>query len=376
LNTKWFNFNITLKGRKLKSTQLAHYASRFIPNLKATVTYDKVYNEAKTWNARRLLEEFTPIIIVAKGAKLSGHLKKYLLEHYQNTIIMYETDKNEYIKEFKDIHRHYSGLDNDDEFFLQCCYDQMISRSTKKDFESDKDFIAYRDAVKAEAKANKVPANTGKIILTICNKSGYCYSNKKEFSDYQSAVKYIKELKGGTLYRGLDQLGISETAHRLGYNVISANKRVMEWLSKENFTSRITEDTIYKHKNLVIMKSMLEAKLPDSLPKVFINSLCPKLKNLAEEAIKVVDTVWHYGISIILKDVTADAYLVNQYKEIMNCYNIYTQLTTLVDSETNSGTSISDFLFYIIMKQKKYQINYACYKKIKEIKILSLICKK
>lgn len=376
LSTKWFNFNITLKGRKLKSTQLAHYASRFIPNLKATVTYDKVYNEAKTWNARRLLKESTPIIIVAKGTKLSGHLKKYLLEHYQNTIIIYETSKNEYIQEFKDAHRYYNGLDNDDEFFLQCCYDQMISRSTKKDFESDKDFIAYRDAAKAEAKANKVPANTGKIILTVINKDSFYYGSKKEFSDYQSAVKYIKSLKGGTLYKGLDQLSIAESVHRLGYNVISANKKVLEWLSKESFTSRITDDVIYKNKKLVIIKSVLEAGLTSNLPKPFINSLCPKLKNLAEEAIKVVNTVWHYGISTILKDVTADADLVNQYKEIMNCYDIYTQMTTLLDSETNSGTSISDFLFYIIMKQKKYQINYACYKKIKQNKILSLICKK
>ena len=374
LSTKWFNFNITLKGRKLKSTSLAHYASRFIPNLKAVVTYDKVYNEAKTWNARRLLKEFTPIIIVAKGAKLSGHLKKYLLEHYQNTIIMYETDKNEYIKEFQDIHRCCSGLDNDEEFFLQCCYDQMMSRSTKKDFESDKDFIAYRDAVKAEAKANRVPATTGKIILTVYNKSGYYYNNKKEFSDYQSAVKYIKELKGGTLYRGLDQLGISETAHRLGYNVIAANKKVMEWLSKESFTSRITEDTIYKHKNLVIMKSMLEANLPDRLPKAFIDSLCPKLKEMAKEAIKVFNTMWHYGISTILENVEVDENLVNDYKEIVNCYTVYNELLTLLDSETTRD--ISDFLFYIIMKQKKYQISYDCYKKIKQNKILSLICKK
>ena len=376
LSTKWFNFNITLKGRKLKTTSLAHYTSRFIPNLKAVVTYDKVYNEAKTWNARRLMKESTPIIIVAKGTKLSGHLKKYLIEHYQNTIIIYETDKNEYIKEFKDDHRYYNGLDNDDEFFLQCCYDQMISRSTKKDFESDKDFIAYRDAVKAEAKANKVPANTGKIILTVYNKSGYYYNNKKEFSDYQSAVKYIKELKGGTLYRGLDQLGISETAHRLGYNVISANKKVMEWLSKESFTSRITEDTIYKHRNLVIMKSMLEAHLSDRLPKAFVDSLCPKLKEIAKEATKVFNTMWHYGISSILENVESNEVLVNQYKEIVNCYTVYTELLTLLDSETNYGTTISDFLFYIIMKQKKYQINYDCYKKIKQNKILSLICKK
>ena len=124
------------------------------------------------------------------------------------------------------------------------------------------------------------------------------------------------------------------------------------------------------------MKSMLEANLPDRLPKAFIDSLCPKLKEMAKEAIKVFNTMWHYGISSILENVEVDENLVNDYKEIVNCYAVYNELLTLLDSETAYGSSISDFLFYIIMKQKKYQISYDCYKKIKQNKILSLICKK
>ena len=84
--------------------------------------------------------------------------------------------------------------------------------------------------------------------------------------------------------------------------------------------------------------------------------------------------MWHYGISSILENVEVDENLVNDYKEIVNCYTVYNELLTLLDSETTRD--ISDFLFYIIMKQKKYQISYDCYKKIKQNKILSLICKK
>lgn len=378
LKTNWFNFNITLKGRKITNTNIAHYASQYIPNLKAVVTYDKVYNEAKTWNTRRLMKESTPIIIVAKGTKLSGHLKKYLLEHYQNTVIIYETSKNEYIQEFKDVHRSYSGIDNEEEFFLKCCYDQMISRSTKKDFESDKDFIAYRDAAKAEAKANRVPANTGRILLTVYPQKGHYYAHKKEFSNYDSVIKYIKDLKGGTLYKNLDQLGVAETAQKLGYNVISANKKVMEWLSKENFTSKITDQTIYNNKKLIMLKSMTEAGFSVKLPKVFIYSLSPQLKDLAEKSTILYQDMWHFGIIGVLENVIADEDLVKQYKEIMNCYQIYSELTVLINADNNyyGLGHINDFLFYIIMKQKQYQINYDCYKKIKQNKILSLICKK
>ena len=124
------------------------------------------------------------------------------------------------------------------------------------------------------------------------------------------------------------------------------------------------------------MKSMLEAHLSDRLPKAFMNSLRPKLKETAEEASKVFSSMQHYGISSILENVEVDENLVNDYKEIVNCYTVYNELLTLLDSETACGSPISDFLFYIIMKQKKYQISYDCYKKIKQNKILSLICKK
>ena len=87
--------------------------------------------------------------------------------------------------------------------------------------------------------------------------------------------------------------------------------------------------------------------------------------------------MWHYGITTVLENVTADEDLVKQYKEIMNCYEIYSELTVLTNTDNNYGhVSVHDFLFYVIMKQKKYQINYDCYKKIKQNKILSLICKK
>ena len=126
-----------------------------------------------------------------------------------------------------------------------------------------------------------------------------------------------------------------------------------------------------------MLKSMTEAGFSINLPKVFIYSLSPQLKDLAEKSNILYRDMWHYGITGILENVIADEDLVKQYKEIMNCYKIYSELTVLTNTDNNYGhVSVQDFLFYVIMKQKKYQINYDCYKKIKQNKILSLICKK
>ena len=131
---------------------------------------------------------------VSKNTKLSGHLRNYLILKYPKTIIMYETTLNEYLSAFKDRYRGATGINQEEEFFLTCCYEHLISRTTKKDFESDKAFIEYRDNAKAEAKANRVPINTGRILLTVYNKKRHYYAHKKEFSNYDSAIKYIKSL--------------------------------------------------------------------------------------------------------------------------------------------------------------------------------------
>ena len=70
-----FPFKITLSGKDLSDIHLITYLRSYIPNIKAIVTGDKVYKEDKTWNARRLINEDTKIIIVPQTLKLSQHLK-------------------------------------------------------------------------------------------------------------------------------------------------------------------------------------------------------------------------------------------------------------------------------------------------------------
>ena len=59
--------------------------------------------------------------------------------------------------------------------------------------------------------------------------------------------------------------------------------------------------------------------------------------------------MWHYGIIGVLENVTADEDLVKQYKEIMNCYKIYSELTVLTNTDNTYGhVSVYDFLFYLL----------------------------
>jgi hypothetical protein len=188
-------------------------------------------------------------------------------------------------------------------------------------------------------------------------------------------LKYIKELKGGTLYRNLDDTSIANCACKLGYNVIAANKKVLELLNKENFTSRINVDTVFNNRNMIILKTIKEANFNIDIPRSFINSLNERLSKIAKDTIRVFEQYQCYNTTCYLDSCKVDEELLKDLKDIMCCHNIYSTFNMAINGNT-SDTNINEILCYIIMKQKGYKIGYDCYKKIKNNKLLSLLCKK
>ena len=377
---KLFDFNITLKGKKLNNIQGIYRIENFLPSFKCVVTRDRILKDGSKWNTRRCIKESLPVIIVPKEQKLGKYLNDFLIANHYNKILITPISKDDYKKEYLvNYHGFNRTFDNlDEEFVVECAYDYLMSRCTSIDFDKDANFIKFKEDAKAYAKANKVPTNTGKVILTVwkANSDRYeTYYNKREFNSYDKALKYIKELKGGTLYRNLDNTNIANCACKLGYNVIAANKKVLEWLNKETFTSRINVDTIFSNKNMIVLKTIKEANFNLDLPRSFINSLNIKLQKIATETINISRQYSTNTINYYLDSCKVDEELLKELQTIMYCYSVYSAFNTSINGDT-SDANINEILCYIIMKQKGYKIGYDCYKKIKNNKLLSLLCKK
>ena len=377
---KLFDFNITLKGKKLNNIQSIYRIENFLPSFKCVVTRDRILKDGSKYNARRCIKESLPVIIVPKEQKLGKYLNDFLVANHYNKILITPISKDDYKKEYLErYHGFNKAFDSlDEEFVVECAYDHLMNRCTSIDFDKDTDFIKFKEDAKAYAKANKVPTNTGKVILTVwkANPDRYeTYYDRREFDSYAKALKYIKELKGGTLYRNLDDTNIANCVCKLGYNVIAANKKVLEWLNKENFTSRINVDTIFNNRNMIVLKTIKEANFNIDMPRNFIYSLNERLNKIAKDTIKVFRQYQCYSIDCYLDSCKVDEDLLKDLKDIMYCYNIYSTFNMAIDGNT-SDTNINEILCYIIMKQKGYKIGYDCYKKIKNNKLLSLLCKK
>lgn len=377
---KMFNFNITLRGKKVVNINNIYRVENFLPSFRFVVSRDRIFKDDSRWTTRRYIKENLPVVIIPKEQKLGKYLNDFIIKNYDNKIFISPISKEDYKVEYlQKYHSYNKAFDSlDEEFIVECAYDHLMSRCTSVNFDKNTDFIKFKEDAKAYAKDNKVPVNTGKIILSIWKTSsygeGYHYF-KREFASYNEALTYIKELKGGTLYRNLDDTSIANCACRLGYNVISANKKVLEWLNKENFTSRISVDTIFNNKNMVVLNTIREAGFSVDMPKTFINSLNERLSTVAKNAINTFRIYSTYSTSCYLDSCKVDETLLNDLKDIMNCYSIYKDLNNTINANV-ADTNINEMLCYIIMKQKGYKIGYNCYKKIKNNKLLSLLCKK
>ena len=102
--------------------------------------------------------------------------------------------------------------------------------------------------------------------------------------------------------------------------------------------------------------------------------LLTRLKEIAINTINSYNNFYCYSITAFISKIEVDENLAKDLKEIMNCYKIYNEIASGVADHTDRN--VQDILYYVIMKQKGYKINYDCYKKLKQNKLLSLICKK
>lgn len=377
LTIDMFNFDVTLDGKHITNLSYIWQLKDYYPHLRGIITRDVIYKDDRQWRARRCLDSNSKILFVKPEFKLGIYTKPYLMQNYPNHILMCKPELQEFLTFCSNKWQRYGqSLTDEEKHIITCCYNHLISRGSDIDLDTDSNFIKFKTELKAENKANKVPANTGKVILTVWRGTGRGdnYYNRSEFKSYADALAFIKKLKGGTIFKNLDETSIAPLASKLGYNTIAANKKVMEWLNNEELTSKITEETIFKHRDMVIFKTAHEVGFPISMPMSFIRSLNPRLQEVAIRTINSYNKSYCYVITAFASKVEVDENLAKDLKEIINCYKIYNEIASEATDSTDKN--IQDILYYAIMKQKGYKISYDCYKRLKQNKLLSLICKK
>lgn len=374
---EYLDIQLTFCGKNISPNKVYRIGNLRPLKIKAVVSYNTMWKDKFPWKANRVIDNNNvPILIMKDTEKISKYIKEYLLENYKNLIVCTKFDYTDCERNYLNCYNlPFASLTDDDKFVLQKCWEFMQKRFINIDFDTDAKFIAFRDELKKEAKANKVTLNE-KIILHITNE-GRDYSYKKEFYKYSDVLTFIKNLKRGVLFRNLDTQQIGLLANKLGYVTIAANKKIIDLLNKEPLKCKISEDTIQNNKEFIQYVALKHSGLGYILCDIrhnFIRTLPTEFQTAISEAKNVWNRVHSYYGCNYIENITPNEDLLNLYNVIKKCYKDYS--TLLEELSLSSDLTTRDLVSYIIMKNKMYKINYDCYKTIKESKLLKALCVK
>lgn len=375
-NNNYLNLNLSLLGKTFSDDCLnvIPYCEKIIPNVKAVVTYDKVYKERFPWSVLRIRENTqTPILMMKADQRFVNHLNAYLTENYKNTIVCNNFDFSDYANIFFKA----SAIDctnTPTKFLVQTCYNWLLKRCTVFDVDNDADFISYKEEKKKEAKGNKVKVNN--VILHVQHSK--FYTGKHHFDTLDKAISYIKGLNKGIIFKPLNSTSRSTLLHPLGYISIGANKAVLEHLKKANLRCEVKEEDILHNKKLIMLNSLFKSELSvGRFTSSFLHTLPKDLRSFAINLSNLYESFDTYSLEKYLEitNVPIDEDIVNKCNLIHKYNTLYTELVNSIKAD-NYVSVFQDIINYIIVKQKLYRISFDCYKKVKNNLILKKLCQK
>lgn len=351
-----------------------------LPNFKGVVYDDKIYNKKLPWSVRDTNQLKTPnLLVLNAGARLIASAKSYIREHYDGYGIMTDIsafDFSEYVK--KEISSFSIGTCKNLDLILDGIYQSMMNKAKRLDLDNDTDFLEY----KADLAANR-PADAKDIreaILYVWNERGY--KEKKTFKRFSHAIEFIKSLKRGVILANMDANDylFSTIANLKNFTYIKARKDIVSDLRDMKLKCVVDMDWLTnKDPMLSIVKTLVKyfpegiesdrvhevnVNLDESLQKEFLRLLRVDARFRMDSQYRALATRDHIPydpytgyLCLRLKSYLAKHSKAKELSSTIGCYNPV--LTTAV-----------------VMKTKAYRISGEAYNKVKNNKLLNVLCRK
>lgn len=379
---KMADTTITYNGVDLRPDLqgLSNILGMELPNFKGVVYDDKIYNKKLPWSVRDTNQLKTPnLLVLNAGARLIASAKSYIREHYDGYGIMTDIsafDFSEYVK--KEISSFNVGTCRNLDLILDGIYQSMMNKAKRLDLDNDTDFLEY----KADLAANR-PADAKDIreaILYVWNERGY--KEKKTFKRFSHAIEFIKSLKRGVILANMDANDylFSTIANLKNFTYIKARKDIvsdlrdmklkcvvdMDWLTNKDPMLSIVKTLVRYFPEGIESDRVHEVNvnLDESLQKEFLRLLRVDARFRMDNQYRALATRDHIPydpytgyLCLRLKSYLAKHSKAKELSSTIGCYNPV--LTTAV-----------------VMKTKAYRISGEAYNKVKNNKLLNVLCRK
>lgn len=376
--------SITYKGVDLRTetTRIGNILSMTLPNFKGIVYDDKIYTKAVRlpWKIEKFYRLDTPkLLVLNAGARLTPSAKLYLRENYDEYSIMTDISEFEFTEWVKKEASSISiGSSDNLDLILSGIYQSIMKNAVRLDLDNDTAFLTYKASLAADRPTDAKDSRGA--ILYVWNSRGY--REKKSFKKFSYAVSFIKELKRGIILANMDadDYLFSTIANLKGYTYIKARKDVVADLKELKLKCLVDTNWLTnKDPMLSIVKTLLK-QFPNGINTSLVNEInCNLNKDLQEEFLRLCKIDVRFRDAISYRSLAIRDHIpYDPYTEHL-CLRLKDYLTKHAAAEKLSrtmGCYNSTITAAVVMKTKAYRISGDAYKRIKNDKLLSVLCKK
>ena len=375
--------NITFKGHNLSEdlSILAQVYSLSIPSLKTIISNGIFYTNKVPYRAQKCQSMlYDKIVMCNAGTRLIKSIKAYLRVKYDNYSVMTSIDYSnfEYYLE-ENIFRGITTSKNK-QIIIQGVYDALMAKVKKVDFNTDAEY----QALKCEIAANKtLPIiEQENVILYIVRSSRY--KNKMVFSTLSRAVKYIKGFEKGIILTTMD--GDNDFWYNIAslrdFVYIKAKKETVHNLRELKLSCLVDINKIITKDKILIQAATVNKCIPDVLDNKDVRAVCETVTPDIAKAFEFIYTLKNtycsnYYYKGLFRNITQyDSYIESVCNNLLTHIEKYKQAQNIVNAPYDNSELVSTLTTAIIVKQKGYKVSANAYSKVKNNKLIKVLCKK
>ena len=352
-----------------------------LPNFKGLFYNDRFYQNKIPFNAQDRTKMGEASIILIDSPRLTAAAKSWLQENYDKYTIITRFDKAQFTSYIEDNITNLK-LSPYKDMLISYMYDYIISKIKIINLDTNAEFLAYKEKLKS----NKIPVVKIKDFILYIQKNPE-YRERKHFKDINCCIKYIKSLKKGVILADMQESdNWYDIAEARGFVFIRARKEIVDALYELKPTFLVNKDWVLKKDPIIVkLHTIIESFKGVSVPTNYsnfemLNTIPLPLKSKFKDIIDFYYKYYEYTtyMRIASNCTKIDSYVKVICKKLKSYTEIYNNLSKEVDLKIFGGEeSLKGLLMAaVIVKSKAYRINPKIYNKVKNNKLLRILCRK
>lgn len=352
-----------------------------LPNFKGLFYNDRFYQSKVPYNVQDRTKIKNTQIILIENHRLTAVAKSWLQENYYDYTVITSFDKTQFINYIEFNIRNLKTSPYKD-ILIDYMYDYIMSKVKVINLDTNAKFLAYKD----ELKSNKIPVVKIKDFILYIYKNSE-YREKKHFKDINCCIKYIKSLKKGVILADMKESDSwYEIAKARGFVFIRARKEIVDAFYELKPTFLVNKDWVLKEDPIIIklhtiIESFKDVGMPTSYSSFEMLNTIPlplnsKFRDIISFYYKYTGNITY--VKAAYKCTKIDSYVKTICEKFKNHIEIYNNLSKEVELKIDGGAeSLKGLLMAaVIVKSKAYRINPRVYNKVKNNKLLKVLCRK